>query len=76
MLNQYPTMILCDIYWISTGIKLNQSHVTLFDRADTLARAGKATLTSGLLLGRSAEVLRSLRHYLLEAMDITPSSIA
>ena len=31
------------------------------DRADTLA--GKATLTSGLLLGRS-EVLRSLRHYL------------
>ena len=32
------------------------------DRADRLA--GKATLTSGLLLGRS-EVLRSLRHYLL-----------
>ena len=31
-------------------------------RADTLA--GKATITSGLLLGRS-EVLRSLRHYLL-----------
>ena len=31
------------------------------DRADRLA--GKATLTSGLLLGRS-EVLRSLRHYL------------
>ena len=31
------------------------------DREDTLA--GKATLTSGLLLGRS-EVLRSLRHYL------------
>ena len=31
------------------------------DRGDTLA--GKATLTSGLLLGRS-EVLRSLRHYL------------
>ena len=30
------------------------------DRADRLA--GKATLTSGLLLGRS-EVLRSLRHY-------------
>ena len=32
------------------------------DRADGLA--GKATLTSGLLLRRS-EVLRSLRHYLL-----------
>ena len=32
------------------------------DRADKLE--GKATLTSGLLLGRS-EVLRSLRHYLL-----------
>ena len=31
------------------------------DRADRLA--GKATLTSGLLLGRS-DVLRSLRHYL------------
>ena len=31
------------------------------DRADRLA--GKATLASGLLLGR-AEVLRSLRHYL------------
>ena len=31
------------------------------DRADRLA--GKATLTSGSLLGRS-EVLRSLRHYL------------
>ena len=31
------------------------------NRADRLA--GKATLTSGLLLGRS-EVLRSLRHYL------------
>jgi len=31
------------------------------DRADRLA--GKATLTSGLLIGRS-EVLRSLRHYL------------
>ena len=31
------------------------------DRADRLA--GKATLTSGLLLGRS-EVLRSLRHYM------------
>ena len=31
------------------------------DRADRLA--GKATLTSGLLLERS-EVLRSLRHYL------------
>ena len=31
------------------------------DRADRLA--GKAALTSGLLLGRS-EVLRSLRHYL------------
>ena len=31
------------------------------DRADRLA--GKATLTSGLLLG-SSEVLRSLRHYL------------
>ena len=31
------------------------------DRADRLA--GKATLTSGLLLGRS-EVLRNLRHYL------------
>ena len=31
------------------------------DRADKLA--GKATLTSGSLLGRS-EVLRSLRHYL------------
>ena len=31
------------------------------DRADRLA--GKATLTSGLFLGRS-EVLRSLRHYL------------
>ena len=36
------------------------------DREDTLA--GKATFTSGLLLGRS-EVLRSLRHYLQE--DIT-----
>ena len=33
------------------------------DSADRLA--GKATLTSGLLLGRS-EVLRSLRHYLRE----------
>ena len=33
------------------------------DRADRLV--GKATLTSGLLLGRS-EVLRSLRHYLRE----------
>ena len=33
------------------------------DRADTLT--GKATLTSGVLLGRS-EVLRSLRHYLRE----------
>ena len=31
------------------------------DRADRLA--GKATITSGLLLGRS-EMLRSLRHYL------------
>ena len=31
------------------------------DRADRLA--GKATLTSGLLLGRS-EILRSLRHHL------------
>ena len=31
------------------------------DRADRLA--GKATLTSGLLLGKS-ELLRSLRHYL------------
>ena len=29
----------------------------------TVALAGKATLTNGLLLGRS-EVLRSLRHYL------------
>jgi len=37
-----------------TGVKGN-------DRADRLA--GKATLTSGLLLGRS-EVVRSLRHYL------------
>ena len=36
------------------GVKRN-------DRADRLA--GKATLTSGLILGRS-EVLRSLRHYL------------
>ena len=36
------------------GVKRN-------DRADKLA--GKATLTGGLLLGRS-EVLRSLRHYL------------
>ena len=36
------------------GVKRN-------DRADRLA--GKATLTSGLLLGRS-EVLRGLRHYL------------
>ena len=33
------------------------------DRADRLA--GKATLTSSLLLGKS-EVLRSLRHYLRE----------
>ena len=33
------------------------------DQTDKLA--GKATLTSGLLLGRS-EVLRSLRHYLQE----------
>ena len=38
------------------------------DRADRLA--GKATLTSGLLLGKS-EMLRSLRHY-LRAKDITP----
>ena len=46
------------------GVKRN-------DRADRLA--GKATLTSGLLLGRS-EVLRSLRHYLrARANDITPS---
>ena len=36
------------------GVKVN-------DRADRLA--GKATLTSGLLLGRS-EMLRSLRHYM------------
>ena len=36
------------------GVKIN-------DLADRLA--GKATLTNGLLLGRS-EVLRSLRHYL------------
>ena len=35
--------------------------VTGNDRADRLA--GKATLTSGLLLGRS-EVLKSLKHYL------------
>ena len=41
------------------------------DRADRLA--GKATLTSGLLLGRS-EVLRSLSHYLrAQIQDITPS---
>ena len=39
------------------------------DRTDRLA--GKATLTSGLLLRRS-EVLRSLRHY-LQVKDITPS---
>ena len=37
------------------------------DRANRLA--GKATLTSGLLLRRS-EVLRSLRHY-LQALSIT-----
>ena len=41
------------------------------DRADRLA--GKATLISGLLLGRS-EVLRSLRHYCgHKAKDITLS---
>ena len=41
------------------------------DRADRLV--GKATLTRGLLLGRS-EVLRSLRHYRRrKAKDITPS---
>ena len=34
------------------------------DRAAGLAGKARATLTSGLLLGRS-EVLRSLRHYLL-----------
>ena len=40
------------------------------DRADKLA--GKETLTSGLLLGRS-ELLRSLRHYLrVQTKDITP----
>ena len=40
------------------------------DRADRLAR--KATLTIGLLLGRS-EALRSLRHYLwAQSQDITP----
>ena len=46
--------LLC-VYWPGhAGVKGN-------DRTDTLA--GKATLTSGLLLERS-EVLRSLRHYL------------
>ena len=41
------------------------------DSSDRLP--GKATLTSGLLLGRS-EVLRSLRHYLrAQSQDITPS---
>ena len=42
------------------------------DRADRLA--GKATLTSGLLLGRS-KVLRNLRHTSCghKAKDITPS---
>ena len=40
---------------------LGHAGVTRNDRADRLA--GKATITSGLLLGRS-EVLRSLRHYL------------
>ena len=48
------------LLWVSctghAGLKGN-------DRADRLA--GKATLTSGLLLGRS-EVLRNLRHYLRE----------
>ena len=39
------------------GVKRN-------DRAAGLAGRARATLTSGLLLGRS-EVLRSLRHYLL-----------
>ena len=40
------------------------------NRADRLA--GKTTLTSGLLLGRS-EVLRSFRHYLrTQSKDITP----
>ena len=34
------------------------------DRADRLAGKAQATLTSGLILGKS-EVLRSLRHYLL-----------
>ena len=40
---------------------LGHAGVTRNDRADRLA--GKATITSGLFLGRS-EVLRSLRHYL------------
>ena len=42
------------IYILSAGVKGN-------DRADGLT--GEASLTSGLLFGRS-EVLRSLRHYL------------
>ena len=50
-----PSKIPVVVYWPGhAGVKGN-------DRADRLA--GKATLTSDLLLGRS-EVSRSLRHYL------------
>ena len=67
---QVKYSILCDIQALLDQYRLEyrgyQSHiyVTLFDVTDTFTRAGKATLTSGLLLGRS-EVLRSLRRYLL-----------
>ena len=54
----YSSCSSCALLWLycpgHAGAKGN-------DRTDRLA--GKATLTSGLLLGRS-EVLRSLRHYL------------
>ena len=59
---QVKYSILCDIQALLDQYRLEyrgyQSHiyVTLFDLTDTFTRAGKATLTSGLLLGRSAEV--------------------
>ena len=57
------TVFMVDIHlqkllWVNC---LGHARVKGNDRADRLV--GKATLTNGLLLGRS-EVLRSLRHYL------------
>ena len=47
--------------WLTFTFENSCNGVTGIDQADRLA--GKATLTSGLLLGRS-EALKSLRHYL------------